>query len=178
MKPANIRHLCLRRLAELGTHLEIPHPFDATELTRQVSALLGHRIDLLALPMATGAPYGITLFTRDTQIIAYEERTSRLHQDHIIAHELGHLLLGHLGVDLDTDKAAAELFPALSPRLVGRVLTRTGVYTQVEEYEAETMATLMVEHGNQRAPGPAGEPPPHQADVIARLRVSLERRIW
>lgn len=177
MKAAHVRHRCLRRLAQLGDQLEIPRPFDAAELARRVSILLGHRIDLIALPMTTGAPYGVTLFTDDAHIIAYEERTSRLHQDHIIAHEFGHVLLGHHGVEIDTDQAASELFPALRPALVRRVLNRTGVYTQAEEYEAETMATVLLELGSQRPAVPAESDPQH-AETTARLRDALEGRTW
>ncbi|MBN1173106.1 MAG: ImmA/IrrE family metallo-endopeptidase [Micromonosporaceae bacterium] len=178
MKAAQIRHRCLRRLADLGDQVEIPRPFDATELSRQVSSLLGHDIALVALPMATGAPYGVTLFTDDAHVIAYERHTSRVHQDHIIAHELGHVLLGHLGVEIDTDQAASQLFPALKPALVRRILRRTGVYTKAEEFEAETMATLLLELGNQRSRVPGDQTAPQHAEAAARLRDALEDRIW
>ncbi len=178
MNAARVRHSCLRRLAELGSQLEIPCPFDAAELAHRVGTLLGHRIDLIALPMTNGAPYGVTLFTDDAHVIAYEDRTSQIHQDHIIAHELGHVLLGHLGVEIDTDTAASQLFPALKPTLVRRILNRTGVYTQAEEFEAETMATVLLEIGHQRPPVAVDQPAPQHAEITARLRDALEDRTW
>ncbi|MCN0178457.1 ImmA/IrrE family metallo-endopeptidase [Salinispora arenicola] len=50
---------------------------------------------------ATGV-CGLWVTTTTTDYIAYERHTSLAHQDHIILHELGHILCGHTGDPVDT----------------------------------------------------------------------------
>src|SRR5262249_23764389 len=138
---------CHSRLDALRRNgLVIPRPFQAEELCRRIGACLGQPISLVAMSMPGGAPYGLTLFTDHGHVIAYEVRTSRVHQDLIIAHELGHILFGHEPVALDDEESSLLLMPALRPSLVRQVMgRRTGTYGQAEEHEAEMMATVLVE---------------------------------
>ncbi|WP_433549170.1 secondary metabolite protein [Streptomyces sp. CA-294286] len=71
----------------------------------------------------------------------YNPRTSLLHQDHIIAHELSHLLLGHH----ESERASAvdsSLFPSLDPAAVRFMLGRT-TYEEAEERDTERLASLL-----------------------------------
>lgn len=175
MNRSQLRHVCLDRLHELRTRgLTTPRPFDVAELCRRVSATLGQPITLVGVPMPTGAPFGLTFFTDDGHIIAYEERTSQVHRDHIIAHEIGHVLLDHRTFAVNDIAASQLLMPTLRPTLVHRVLNRTGAYGRGAEQEAEMMATILLEdagRGDLPAPGPLS---PRDADLDARLRHGLE----
>ncbi|MFC4105650.1 M48 family metalloprotease [Micromonospora zhanjiangensis] len=176
MKPSTLRRACLHRLEELRAQgLDLPRPFDARELCRRVGAAVGQPISLVAVPMPSGAPYGLTFFTDAGHIVAYERRTSRVHQDHIVAHELGHVLLGHRSFALDDEAATRLLFPGLRPTMVHRVLNRDGAYTRAEEQEAEMMATVLLEESG-RHPGPSADRDlsPGDAALQARLRHGLE----
>ena len=172
-----IARRCGDRLAELRRQgLRIPQPFDATELVARVNRVQGRRITLVAVNMPAGTPYGLTLFTETGEhIIAYEITTNRVHRDHIIVHELAHVVMGHQPIDIAGADATRSVLPNLAPTLVARVLGRTGGYTDVEEREAETMATLLL----QRAGRPddrvdfAGLPA-DEAAVCRRLHESFE----
>jgi hypothetical protein len=175
MNSSELRQACLLRLAKLrdqGCH--VPRPFDAAVLCQRVGGSLRHPINLVAVPMPGGAPFGLTFFTDAGHIIAYEERTSRVHQDHIIAHELGHVLLDHRSFAIDDEAATQLLLPGLRPTLVHRVLNRTGAYSRLEEQEAEMMATILLEEASRPAPPAAGNLSPTDAALYARLRHGLE----
>ncbi|WP_326553490.1 hypothetical protein [Micromonospora sp. NBC_01813] len=180
MKSSPLRQTCLSRLRHFqGRGLEIPRPFDAAQLCQRVGEVLGKHITLVGMPMPAGAPFGLTLFTDIGHVIAYEEHTSRVHRDHIIAHELGHILLDHRALALDDPQASRLLLPALRPRMVDRVLNRTGVYSRREEQEAEMMATILLElavRESDASTQDTGTPPATGTDAAleARLRHGLE----
>jgi len=80
--------------------------------------------------------------------VFYEAETSQLHREHIILHELGHLLCEHQPTEVLDEEVVAQLLPDLNPAVVYRVLGRT-TYTAIEEQEAEMLASLVrgrVEH--------------------------------
>jgi hypothetical protein len=175
MKRSQVRRTCLRRLDQLRLRgLRIPRPFDAESLCRRVGECLGRQITLVAVPMPGGAPSGLTFFTDTGHVIAYEQRTSQVHRDHIVAHELGHVLLGHRSFALDDVGATRLLLPTLRPALVHRVLRRAGSYGPQAEQEAEMMATVLLEEAGRPAPAEAAEPPAVDPALHARLRHGLE----
>ncbi|MFC5218850.1 secondary metabolite protein [Streptomyces coerulescens] len=71
----------------------------------------------------------------------YDPRTSVLHQDHIIAHEFSHLLLGH-----HESRPVSALAPAfitsVNPATVQMMLGRTK-YDEAEERDTELLASLL-----------------------------------
>ncbi|MFM9582652.1 secondary metabolite protein [Streptomyces caniscabiei] len=71
----------------------------------------------------------------------YDPRTSSLHQDHIIAHEFSHLLLGH-----HENRPASALAPTfitrVDPATVQMMLGRTK-YEEDEERDTELLASLL-----------------------------------
>jgi hypothetical protein len=175
---AGVRRRCQARLDELrAAGLVIPKPFNAVDLTTEVSSRLDRRIDLVGIDMPAGAPYGLTLWTRDDgYVVAYDRKATRVHQDLIIGHELAHILLDHQPVALDDPAAVRLIFPSLSPDLVRRTLRRTGSYGPLEEQEAEMMATLLIgfaSHPDERH-GTDGLSQA-DADLCSRLRESFER---
>ncbi|MFG3253276.1 hypothetical protein [Streptomyces sp. NPDC048172] len=73
--------------------------------------------------------------------VFYEASTSPLHRDHIVLHEISHILLGHTtsnGVDPVANLGA--LFTGIDPSTVRNVLGRANFSTP-QEREAEQLAT-------------------------------------
>jgi len=144
VRERELRKRCRRLLREL----DIRPPLDVTELCRRVGERRGRPITLVSHPIPVPGPFGLWITAESCDYILYQRETSRSHQDHIILHELGHLLAGHHeDVDnndgLDTDSLRAE-YPDLAPDAVRRALRRTA-YDNDQEREAETVATIILE---------------------------------
>jgi hypothetical protein len=170
----NLRKL-VRRCRATVDRLDIPEPFDVGELCRRTGETRGRPITVAPLPLRGMAACGLWLGIPGADLIFFEADTSPAHQDHIILHELGHVLCheqdGHLHENL-----LRELFPALSPELVRGALGRTR-YAVVEEQEAEVFAHLVLERV-WRAPvatEPAeGSTDAHAHDVLRKLARGLD----
>lgn len=141
MKDRRLRKRCEARLRDLP----MPVPFDARTLCEQVAEQRGRPIRLLPMAGLTGV-CGLWVATDTTDLIFYEEVTTPPHQEHIILHELSHVLCDHYPTSLPTE----TLLPSLDPAMVRRVLGRSG-YSTAEEREAEMLASLI----RQRARGGA-----------------------
>jgi hypothetical protein len=89
-------------------------------------------------------PCGVWISLPDVDYVFYEAETSQLHREHIILHELGHLLCEHQPTEVVDEEVIAQLFPNLNSTVVHSVLGRT-TYTAVEEREAEMVASLVRE---------------------------------
>lgn len=114
--------------------------------------------------------------TQTVDFIVYESETSKPHQDHIIAHELAHMVCGHrsgAGGTVD-DETARLLFPDLAPELVQKILGR-GNYSSVEEREAEVTASLILERINRPVLEPVSAVPEEDAEAVERIERSLRR---
>lgn len=141
-----LRRRCLARLRDLP----LPAPFDVRALCDQVAARRGRPIRLIPAAGLTGV-CGLWIATDTTDLICYESDTTRPHQDHIILHELSHVLCAHYPVELPT----RTLLPDLDPAMVRAVLGRAG-YSTDEEREAETLASLIRQRATTRARGTLG----------------------
>ncbi|OLF10814.1 ImmA/IrrE family metallo-endopeptidase [Actinophytocola xanthii] len=130
------------------------------------------------LPFAGTSTCGLWLGTASADFIFYEAHTSSAHQDHIILHELGHVLCHEHDGSLDED-LLRTLFPALSPALVHQALGRTR-YSAVEEQEAEVFAYLVQERVWRTRATPAeltveGSANAHTHEVLRKIARQLER---
>ena len=94
-------------------------------------------------PIPVPGPFGVWIATAKADYILYQRETSKAHQNHIILHELGHLLAGHTSDEHDDDLLTG-LYPDLEPDAVRRALRRTS-YDSAHEREAETVATIILE---------------------------------
>ncbi|MET4671165.1 MULTISPECIES: DUF6545 domain-containing protein [Streptomyces] len=122
--------------------LRLPHRFSTRDLRDAVAEQRGRPIILRPLSTlgALDAPCGIRLETPDADLLFYEEATSPLHQNHILAHEISHIVCDHPGsLELDRDTLRAIGF---DPTLVQRMSGRTS-YTSEDEREAEVMASVI-----------------------------------
>ncbi len=148
-----VRRRCRGQLDQLRAKgFEIPRPFDVDEVCGRVGACLGRPIVPVAIDMPAGAPYGLTFFTDERLIVAYERSTTPVHRDHIVAHEIAHIVFEHETTVVPDQDAIGRLLPSLRPGLIRRVLGRTGAYDEVAEQEAETLATMLLEEASRPAP--------------------------
>ncbi|WP_285505399.1 ImmA/IrrE family metallo-endopeptidase [Actinokineospora sp. NBRC 105648] len=142
-----------RRCRALVAELALPRPFSVTALVRGLAERRGRPIDIGTLPAgltvnACGA--WLQLDTRD--VIFVEANTTPFHRDHIVLHEIGHMLCDHRGGPLDIAAELGRFLPDLSPALVRRLLARTS-YSTDEEQEAELVASLIRTAAQTQAPG-------------------------
>ncbi|MQA10402.1 MAG: hypothetical protein GEU98_17970 [Pseudonocardiaceae bacterium] len=139
MRERELRRRCRRLLKEL----DIRPPLEVAELCRRVGQQRGKPIRLIPHPLPVPGPFGAWITTKNADYILYQRETSKAHQDHIILHELGHILAGHRGDEHD-DALLTELSPAEEPDAVRKALRRTS-YDTDQEREAETVATIILE---------------------------------
>jgi hypothetical protein len=164
------------RCKALVDALDVPASFDVRALCRRVAEQRGRLIHLEAVPLAPEGPCGLWLSTAKTDYIFFEERTSPFHQEHIIAHELGHMLCRHgRAADPWDADSLHTLLPALDPGVVGQVLHRRH-YANAEEQEAEIFASLLLQRLSHPVSEPVHNAPSEAAEVLGRLDRSLCRR--
>ncbi|WP_158510703.1 hypothetical protein [Kutzneria albida] len=158
--------------AALVNEVDVPDPFDVRELCARLGAARGKPIHLLPQAMPAGGPCGLWVSTDNAEYIVYEERTSAPHREHIILHEIGHLLSDHGAVPVPGEDSTRMVFPSLDPQTVQRVLSRTH-YTAVEERQAELIASLLLERVSRRAPESRWTVSREDAGAVERIRRSL-----
>jgi len=150
--------------------LDIPVPFHLQAFCDRLQERQERPLSLRPVALPAGSPSGVCVSTQAADYIFYEASTSSLHQEHIVLHEIGHLLLGHLTGMTGSEQVLRLLLPSLDPRVVVRMLGR-GDCTGVTERQAELMATLIMQRAVRRVPSPAfGE----DAETITRLSRTLE----
>ncbi|GGS92988.1 hypothetical protein GCM10010206_64680 [Streptomyces cinerochromogenes] len=146
-----------RRCAAILRDLGVPRSLSLDAVCARVEELRGRPLVLRELPeeaAATGA-CGLWLGTDNADYVFYEARTAPLHREHIILHEIGHVLCDHhRSITDDGDGPTDRLLEGLQPHLVRRVMARTS-YTTTEEQEAEMIASLIQSAGTA---GPVAGP--------------------
>lgn len=125
--------------------LPLLQPFCIGTLCSELSKRRRRPLHLHPIPLDTSEVCGLWIGTDAEDHIFYEQHTARSHQEHIILHEIGHMLFGHRS-DASVASVASgvsdALFPDLDTRLVRRVLGRTN-YSSRQEQEAEMLASLI-----------------------------------
>jgi hypothetical protein len=130
----------------------VPHP-SPWNLSAYLASVAAHRsrsISLRPVPAAMLAEAGcrgsgLWVARKHDDIIVYDSEATERNADHIILHEVGHMLLGH-GRD-DADPATplaptlAALLPSISPVSIRHVLGRSDFGTEREQ-EAEVFADM------------------------------------
>ncbi|WP_157777903.1 hypothetical protein [Nocardia terpenica] len=126
--------------------ITLPRPFSVQALCDSIARQRNRRLYLhpLSEQSGEGMPCGMWIATDAADHIFFEQKTSSFHRDHIILHEIGHILCGHNVVQL-----LEQDYPLLSDgktddSLVRRALGRTS-YTTRQEQEAEMVASLILE---------------------------------
>ncbi|GAB1644376.1 hypothetical protein [Krasilnikovia sp. MM14-A1259] len=158
-----------RRCEQLARSIDVPDPFDIEALLADLGTRRGRPIVLLPFALPAGAPSGLCVAAGSADYLVVTESATGPQRDHIVLHELAHLLLGHQLQALDPD-ADVQLFRHLDPAVIRAMLGRT-TYSTIEEQEAEILASLL----GQRAHPWAAPAPDHAADpVVEQLGRSLE----
>ena len=163
-----------RQCRALLRDLNIRPPLDVTELCHKIGEHRSRSIRLLAHPIPMPGPFGVWITTVEADYILYQQETSKAHQDHIIVHELGHMLAGHHGEGRD-DQMLSQVYPDLDPDAVRRALRRTA-YDTDHEREAELVATIILEWASvldRVAPRRMGE----STDPVTRYDAALSDRM-
>ncbi|MGW5847392.1 hypothetical protein ACWFQ8_05380 [Streptomyces sp. NPDC055254] len=151
--------LSLRKRCEkiLG-HLDLSHPFSLEALCNRIAQQRGRPIRLHPLPKeaAESGVCGLWVGTASVDYVFYEAQTTPLHREHIVLHELGHILFGHHALEgEETDGAPV-------------VLGRTN-YTTRQEQEAEMLASMIRIRTANSAPQSAAPP----GGTLARLESAM-----
>jgi hypothetical protein len=144
----------LRAIADRYGHME---RFTVAGLCEVIAAQRGRPLHVhpLDLPPSAGLnACGLWIATDVADHVFVEHRTSRFHQEHIILHEIGHMLCDHVTEDQvagDQPTALAEGLRdgVVDTGLVRRVLARTS-YTTRQEQDAELVASLILERVARR----------------------------
>ncbi|MER5774494.1 hypothetical protein ABT144_09400 [Streptomyces sp. NPDC002039] len=154
------RNLSLRKRCEniLG-HLDLTHPFSLDSLCARMEEQRGRPIRLHPLPKeaAESGVCGLWVGTARVDYVFYEAQTTPLHREHIVLHELGHILFGHHSLEGEESDGHAPV-----------VLGRTN-YTTRQEREAEMLASMI----RMRAVGPGPRPDTAHRGALARLESAM-----
>jgi len=151
----------------------MPAPFDITALVEHLSRRRCRPIHLVPLALGATQPSGFSLLLPAMDVVIYEADTGRTHQEHIIAHELAHIMCGHTSTTPVDEEVARLLFPNLDPGLVRDMLNRADCGDELE-LEAEIMASVILRRMHvrpERAAAPA--PSPGAREVLDRLAKSF-----
>ncbi|MEU7134117.1 hypothetical protein [Streptomyces sp. NPDC046261] len=142
-----------RQCRKVISGIPLPEPFSAQELCTRLAAERARPLHLLPLPTPTvpGTPSGMWLVTERGDYVFYDAQTSPLHQEHIIMHEIGHMVCDHRSQG-DGQRLYRHLDIA-DPQSIRQVLPRLR-YSDEQEQEAEMIATLILEAAG-RLPAPA-----------------------
>lgn len=137
-----VRERELRRYCkQLLRRLDVQPPLRMDDLCARIGESRGKRIRLFAWDLPVPGPFGLWMSRADEEVIFYQRETTRVHQDHIILHEIGHILADH-----QDDGGDGEVLPDLGPDyprdLITRGFRRT-CYTEDYEREAELVATII-----------------------------------
>lgn len=146
-------------------------------LCERYGAKRGRPIELRPRHMPTPGPSGLWIETDRRDVIIYQSETTRLHQDHIILHELGHMIVADdAGEDEDLEEVVetwAELIPVFEPEMVRRVSQRCS-YESEEECAVEAAATSLLEWSSVQGATPMSNDP-----SLRRVQAALgDQRGW
>ena len=139
MRERELRRYCKRLLRQL----DVQPPLRVDDLCRKLGEHRGRPIRLIPWALPVPGPFGLWLSRPEEDCIFYQAETTRVHQDHIILHEIGHIVADH-----QDDGTAGDELPRLGPDVprdtVRRAFRRT-CYTEDYEREAELIATIIQE---------------------------------
>lgn len=153
---------------ELRAYAHLP----IDELVSAISAQRGREITILDSDFAdrSGKLCGLWIGLKTRDLIFISDDLSGVHRDHVILHELAHLILDHRVVDVTTQNEVAALFPSLPPSMVSRALLRSH-YDNNQEREAEELASTIAAatRGSQRSTWVHNETSRRIADILGQI---------
>jgi hypothetical protein len=133
-----------RRCQTLIVAIDLPVPFDVRALCARIAIERARPIHLLPASMPTRSLCGVWIATDAADYFFYEESTSAVHQEHIILHELGHLLCGHQCMEVSSRVDQATVSSVFQmPGRGARPPYSSMRYSRTEETEAELIASVL-----------------------------------
>jgi hypothetical protein len=154
--------------------LDLPAPFDIRAFCQRLGADRGRPIHLMPATLRAPTPCGLWVALPTADYVVYEVGTVPLHREHIILHEVGHLLCDHDSAPVLEDEAAQLLLPYFDTSVVVKRLRGRTTYSVQEEQEAEYLASVILEQGGRTVPATVRTIPPDTAAVLGRMRSTLE----
>lgn len=157
-----------RRIRRELRGLGIQPPLSVETLCEALGKKRGRPIELRACPLPKPGPSGLWAETRAVDVVLYQRETTRWHQEHIILHEIAHLIVAdddatgrseENGQEEAADQWAA-LVPGVAPEAVRRILRRCS-YDDERECAVELIATIIQEWSSvldRTAPALAQDP--------------------
>ncbi|MGW4250680.1 hypothetical protein [Streptomyces californicus] len=128
------------RRPDLLAELKLPHVTNIRDLSGEITRRTGRRVILEPRELAPSV-CGACAVTESAFHVGYDPRTSILHQDHTIAHEFCHLLLGH-HENRPASALSETIFTSVDSGTVQMMLGRTK-YDEDEERDTEQLASLL-----------------------------------
>ncbi|MCN0154946.1 hypothetical protein [Salinispora arenicola] len=159
-----------RRCERVVRDLDFPQPFTIDEFCSRLGQRRGRPIQLVPQRFPPQGPCGALVATVQMDVIFFQVGTSVSHQNHIVAHEIGHLVCGHPAQSLLDDIDLQLFLPAINPRLIRHMLARAG-YDETAEREAEIFASLVTRRASTSRWTPPSDAPP-----LKRIARSLAAR--
>ncbi|OKI55793.1 hypothetical protein AMK17_19360 [Streptomyces sp. CB00072] len=185
-----MHRLIRRELRDLGIH----PPLNVEQLCTALSRRRGRPLYLREAPLPVPGPSGMWVEYEDFDVILYQQQTTRLHQDHIVLHEIGHILVAEnetvekaaagataQASELDPDEESAvvvegwaAMLPVFDPETIKRVALRCS-YDDGEECSVELVATIILEWSSVLD----GSTPLSDDPALRRVESALsDRRGW
>ncbi len=164
---SRLRARCQQRVDDLLQRTGVPHPWDINQFIDRLERHRGRDIDLCAISWTVGDSCGAWQQRPDHDVIAYAENTSGFHQDHIILHEIGHMISQHQGRCVLSEEEAQRIAPDLAPAAFAHLLDRST--SEAEEHEAETIASLIHQRVRVRPQLGIDVVPPAAAERLTRV---------
>lgn len=144
-----IHKQCTRKLADLG----LDTLTTVEDIRARASEISERDIQLVPYALSGSGVHGLLVRTDATDYVVYDSDTTTMHREHIILHELSHVMCGHTGA---------------SSRELAEILCRES-YMDDQEVEAEMLASMM----GQRVSPDSHRPIPVTNANLRRILASL-----
>lgn len=147
----------------------VPQPFSLDVYLRRIEQV--RRTKIFVEPakglLSAGAPCGLWVHVDGADFIFHAPSSSSAYVEHIVRHELGHLLFNHSGTSQSmSPDYMSRLLPGLDPAAALTVLGRDSYGTE-QERQAETFARVLA--AAIRGQGPRDNEATGPAGAIDRL---------
>jgi hypothetical protein len=177
-------HRSLRRRVEQALEaVQIPQPWNIEEFARRLGDSRGRHLELLPTSMPLEGPDAVWLAGPTVDLIVYDGATNDLHREHVILHELCHILLCHRGTDdVRVEPSLLRTLGLVEPDAdtdtddAWHSALHRVAYDDNQERDAELAATLVWQKAGLRlAPSEPRLLHGPDADAVDRLADVMER---
>ncbi len=127
--------------------LDVPHPpaFETVEdFLTGIGEVRGRPITVIDAPLPTRKVCGLWVGTDTADTIVISDQLRGVQRDHVVMHEVAHVVLEHDGVnqDLADSIIGGGMVTTLDASAVRRVLGRSRRYSEDQERHAELLGTF------------------------------------